>query len=145
MSHMCHIRGFTDLMERVISVFLFSRGTDGRPSSFSLCEDKESQFQYKNLHIIYEEGQLVKVTSAGTSELQKHLNKPVTKTFFQLYTFSFNLICSSDLSLRCRMICTRHSAESLPTSGPLSLTRVECSQSPESSDWNIWSCSWCQT
>lgn len=43
------------------------------------------------------------------------------------------------------MICTQHSAESLPTSGPLSQTRAECSQSPESSDWNIWSCSWCRT
>lgn len=51
----------------------------------------------------------------------------------------------SDLSLTCRRICTQHSAENPPTLGPLSQTRASCSLSPESSDWSIWSCSWCQT
>lgn len=37
-------RGFADLMERVVSVFLFSRRTDGRPTSLSLCKEKEPQY-----------------------------------------------------------------------------------------------------
>jgi len=117
-----HVGGFTDLMERVVSVFLFSRGADRRPSPFSLCEVTEWQHEFQ--------------------EQQKHIE--MIWAGIKLRAVSM-WSSSSDLSLRCRRTCTRHSAGSPPTSGPLSLTRVECSPSPESSDWNIWNCSWCQT
>lgn len=64
--------------------------------------------------------------------------------FCNLQTCLWANLCPSHLSLRCRTICTQHSAGSLPTSSPPFPTRVECSPSLESSDLNIWSCSWSQ-
>lgn len=52
---------------------------------------------------------------------------------------------STHPSLRCRTICTRRSAESLPTSRPLSPIHGGCFPNPGFLGWNIWSCSWCQT
>lgn len=79
------------------------------------------------------------LSSAGKSET--HLSKLLSLNTFGSTVSSF----CAHLSQKCRMICTRHSAGSLPTSGPLSRTRAECSRSRGSSGWNIWSCSWCRT
>lgn len=125
--HICVSHSY--LMKGVVSIFLLSRWAHG--PSLSLCKNIpateaiiDTNFNIKifSLHLFY-----------------------MVSFFFKLKHKLKKQIRSSDLSLRCRTIYTQRSAGSLPTSGPLSLTRVECSPSPESSDWSIWSCSWCQT
>lgn len=88
-NHVSSVREFTDLMERVVSVFLFSRRTDGRPSAFSLCKEKVSQyyFQYKTPQSICVQW----LTSAGKSETQKHLNKLVIFRCVHLHLLQANL------------------------------------------------------